>query len=188
MKTFYKTAFLCSAALALNIAAFLLVTYLRLPVFMDTIFTVALVFYAGLVPALIVAALYNPIMTILLCDLWNGNFLFRFFVCNLRNPDSHFDLDFQPKQKRILFQSYRYGFIPFDYRVRFRFFNQFFRKRAEHVYSSAFRKLVAVFRNRRFLHRIPKFKIRNISFISFAAYSDHRAGQADFHFFRLRNI
>ena len=147
VKAFYKTALLCLAALALNIATFLLVIYLRLPVFMDTIFTVALVFYAGLVPALI-----------------------------------------QPQQKRILFQSYRYGFIPFDYRIRFRFFNLFFRKRAEHVYSSAFRKLIAVFRNRRFLHRFPKFKIRDIPFISFAAYSDHRAGQADFHFFRLRNI
>ena len=62
---------------ALNIAAFLLVTYLRLPVFMDTIFTVALVFYAGLVPALIVAALYNPIMTILLCVIY-GTEIFYF--------------------------------------------------------------------------------------------------------------
>ena len=31
-----------------------------------------------------------------------------------------------------------------------------------------------------YLHRIPKFKIRNIPFISFAAYSDHRAGQTNF--------
>ena len=77
MKTFYKTALLCAAALALNIATFLLVTYLRLPVFMDTIFTVALTFYAGLVPGLIVAALYNPIMTILLCVIY-GTEIFYF--------------------------------------------------------------------------------------------------------------
>lgn len=77
MKVFYKTVLLCLAALALNIATFLLVTYLRLPIFMDTIFTVALVFYAGLVPALIVAALYNPIMTVLLCVI-NGTEIFYF--------------------------------------------------------------------------------------------------------------
>ena len=77
VKTFYKTVLLSLAALALNIATFLLVTYLRLPVFMDTIFTVALVFYAGLVPALIVAALYNPIMTILLCVIY-GTEIFYF--------------------------------------------------------------------------------------------------------------
>ena len=80
MKTFYKTALLCLAALALNIATFLLVIYLRLPVFMDTIFTVALVFYAGLVPALIVAALYNPIMTILLCVIY-GTEIFILIFC-----------------------------------------------------------------------------------------------------------
>lgn len=47
---------------------------------MDTIFTVALVFYAGLVPALIVAALYNPIMTILLCVIY-GTEIFILIFC-----------------------------------------------------------------------------------------------------------
>lgn len=45
-----------------NIALAFLFMPFRLPLFLDTIFTVAITFYAGLVPGLIVAALYNPIL------------------------------------------------------------------------------------------------------------------------------
>lgn len=50
-----------------NIALVFLFMPFRLPLFLDTIFTVAITFYAGLVPGLIVAALYNPILNFTQC-------------------------------------------------------------------------------------------------------------------------
>lgn len=46
-----------------NIATSFLASALHAPIFLDTVFTVAITFYAGLVPGLIVAVLHNPIMT-----------------------------------------------------------------------------------------------------------------------------
>lgn len=53
----------CMLAIAGNIATSFLADALHTPMFLDTIFTVAVTFYAGLVPGLIVAALHNPIVT-----------------------------------------------------------------------------------------------------------------------------
>ncbi|MBB5219570.1 ABC-type multidrug transport system fused ATPase/permease subunit [Treponema rectale] len=60
MKYIFKTAAVCAVAEFLNfLSVFIFYETLHLPLFMDTIFTVAVVFYAGLVPGLIVAAGYN---------------------------------------------------------------------------------------------------------------------------------
>ena len=54
------TVILCALALLFNLAtSYFLDDVLHVPLFMDTIGTVAVVFYAGLVPGLFVAALYN---------------------------------------------------------------------------------------------------------------------------------
>ena len=63
----FKTFILILAALMLNILTALLAIELHLVLFLDTIFTVAITFYAGLIPGLIVAFIYNPVMTIVLC-------------------------------------------------------------------------------------------------------------------------
>ncbi len=70
-KNFGRTLIFIVAALILNTALAYVVAKLKLVVFLDTIFTVALTFYAGLIPALIVAILYNPLMTLIFC-LENG--------------------------------------------------------------------------------------------------------------------
>ena len=68
-RTFLITGALCLLAVALNIATSLLASALKLPAFLDTIFTVAITFYAGLIPGIIVAAVFNPVMTILRCAM-----------------------------------------------------------------------------------------------------------------------
>lgn len=45
-----------------NISVASLAMTFQLPIFLDTIFTVAITFYSGLVPGIIIAALYNPIV------------------------------------------------------------------------------------------------------------------------------
>ena len=71
----FKTFILILAALMFNILTALLAIELHLVLFLDTIFTVAITFYAGLIPGIIVAFIYNPVMTIVLC-LKNGHSFF----------------------------------------------------------------------------------------------------------------
>lgn len=56
-------AVFCLLSIIGNIATSFLASALHAPIFLDTIFTVAITFYAGLVPGLIVAVLHNPIKT-----------------------------------------------------------------------------------------------------------------------------
>ena len=76
MKRKWKIALFCIASIVLN----LLTTYLvfdvcHIPLFFDTIFTVAIVFYLGLIPGLIVGILFNVTDT-----------LFNFFVRGVYSP------------------------------------------------------------------------------------------------------
>ena len=64
MNKLAKTALLCVVAEALNfISVYIFYDTLRIPLFMDTIFTVAVTFYCGLVPGLVVAVCYNILAT-----------------------------------------------------------------------------------------------------------------------------
>ena len=60
-----------------NLATSFLASALHVPIFLDTIFTVAITFYAGLVPGLIVAVLHNPIRTFIRSVIY-GTDLFYF--------------------------------------------------------------------------------------------------------------
>ena len=60
-----------------NIATSFLASALHAPIFLDTVFTVAITFYAGLVPGLIVAVLHNPIRTFIRYAIY-GTSLFYF--------------------------------------------------------------------------------------------------------------
>lgn len=71
------TSILTFLAILINVLFVFGVSKLNLIVFLDTIFTVALTFYAGLVPGLIAAAVYNPIMTLIYCAE-NGTEIFYF--------------------------------------------------------------------------------------------------------------
>ncbi|MBP3771463.1 MAG: hypothetical protein J6I53_02080 [Treponema sp.] len=67
MKSWVRTLLICLFAEALNFfTAFLLYDTLHIPLFFDTIFTVAVTFYCGLVPGLCVGAFYNVISTLTL--------------------------------------------------------------------------------------------------------------------------
>ncbi|WP_294429251.1 hypothetical protein [uncultured Treponema sp.] len=60
-----RTILLCIVAEALNlITAYIFYDTLQLPLFMDTIFTVAITFYCGLLPGVLVAIFYNVIATL----------------------------------------------------------------------------------------------------------------------------
>ena len=62
-----KTVLFCIVAEALNfITAYIFFDMLRVPLFLDTIFTVAVTFYCGLVPGLVVAVFYNVLATLTL--------------------------------------------------------------------------------------------------------------------------
>ncbi|MEL3906981.1 MAG: hypothetical protein P1P65_08180 [Treponema sp.] len=77
---------MCLISVAGNIAAAFLAAALHLPLFSDTIFTVAVTFYAGLVPGLIVAALYNPVMTLVECAVYGTEmfyFDFLYALCGM---------------------------------------------------------------------------------------------------------
>ena len=62
-----KISLLCVVSILGNIVFSYLAGLARLPCFLDTIFSVAITFYAGLIPGLIVAGLFNPIMMLVLC-------------------------------------------------------------------------------------------------------------------------
>ncbi|WP_287047810.1 hypothetical protein [Treponema sp.] len=83
---FAFTGLLCLLALLLNIASAMLASALKLPAFLDTIFTVAITFYAGLIPGIIVATLFNPVMTLLRCAMTGSEiFLYDFLygICGI---------------------------------------------------------------------------------------------------------
>ncbi|MCR4823508.1 MAG: hypothetical protein K5873_11630 [Treponema sp.] len=61
-----KLPVICISAIILNfLSSFIFYRTLHLPLFMDTIFSIAVLFYAGLVPALIVQISYNLINSII---------------------------------------------------------------------------------------------------------------------------
>lgn len=67
MKKNVSTFWLCLAAIALNfLFAFTFCDLLHIPLFMDTIFTVAITFYCGLLPGLFTAVGYNVLTTLTL--------------------------------------------------------------------------------------------------------------------------
>ena len=70
-------AVFCLLSIAGNLATSFLASALHAPIFLDTIFTVAITFYAGLVPGLIVAVLHNPIKTFIRSVIY-GTSLFYF--------------------------------------------------------------------------------------------------------------
>lgn len=83
---FRVTLCLCLISIAGNIAAAFLAAALHLPLFSDTIFTVAVTFYAGFVPGLIVAGLYNPVMTLVECAVYRTEmfyFDFLYALCGM---------------------------------------------------------------------------------------------------------
>lgn len=58
----------------------------RLPVFLDTVFTVAITFYTGLIPGLIVAAAYNPLIKLLIYIIsheYNGIYSIFYALCGM---------------------------------------------------------------------------------------------------------
>lgn len=74
MKRKLKIALLCFCALFFNwLFSFICYDKLKIPLFFDTIFTVAIVFYLGLIPGLLVAALYNLLDPLLIFCI-NGIF------------------------------------------------------------------------------------------------------------------
>lgn len=80
------TSILTILAILLNVVFVYAVSKLNLIVFLDTIFTVAITFYSGLLPGLIVAAVYNPIMTLIYCAE-NGTqvfyYDFLYLICGM---------------------------------------------------------------------------------------------------------
>ncbi len=62
-----KIVLLTLAALLLNVLFSYTASKLNLIIFLDSVFSVALTFYAGLIPGLIVAFALNPIMTVIFC-------------------------------------------------------------------------------------------------------------------------
>lgn len=80
-----KKTLICLAAIILNfLAASLFFNVLKLPFFFDTIWTVAVVFWLGLVPGLCVAVGYN-ILNYLVWALKSGtgNFAFLYSICGI---------------------------------------------------------------------------------------------------------
>lgn len=80
MKRFLKTTLLCFLALTLNIALSFLSSFLHISLFLDSIFTVALIFYSGLVPSLVVATLYNPLITLIRCAIYGTEIFYYDFL------------------------------------------------------------------------------------------------------------
>lgn len=75
-----KIALFCFISISLNMLTSILVfDVLKIPLFLDTIFTVAIVFYLGLVPGLIVGILFNFIDP-----------LFNFIVRGIYSPTNVF--------------------------------------------------------------------------------------------------
>lgn len=85
MHSIPKIIIICIVAEILNLlAVYLFCNTLRIPLFFDTIFTVAVTFYLGLVPALCVSFAYNLINSL----IWvlsgeNDPFIFLYTICGL---------------------------------------------------------------------------------------------------------
>ena len=67
MKMKLKIPVFCLVAIIGNLTTSFLAYRLNLPCFLDTEFSVAITFYFGLIPGLVVAACFNPLMIVLLC-------------------------------------------------------------------------------------------------------------------------
>ena len=68
MRPIVKTSIFCVIAILGDLLTSFMAYKLGLPCFLDTEFAVAITFYMGLVPGLIVAACFNPLMILLLCS------------------------------------------------------------------------------------------------------------------------
>ena len=80
MKRKVKIAVFCFLSIILNLAlSFIIYDILDFPLFLDTVFTVAIVFYLGLVPGLIVGILYNCV-----------DVLFNLIVRGINSPTNIF--------------------------------------------------------------------------------------------------
>lgn len=77
---FINNLLICVLCLILNILLALLARVYKSPFFFDTIFTVTATFLGGLVPGLIVAVLFNPIMTFVLCVFYGIEIAFYDFL------------------------------------------------------------------------------------------------------------
>lgn len=77
---FINNLLICVLCLILNILLALLARVYKSPFFFDTIFTVTATFLGGLVPGLIVAVLFNPIMTFVLCVIYGIEIAFYDFL------------------------------------------------------------------------------------------------------------
>ena len=69
-----KTFLICVVALLCNVGASFFAARFLPSIFLDTVFTVAVTFYAGLAPGLIVAAAFNPLITFLYCQMHGSAF------------------------------------------------------------------------------------------------------------------
>ena len=71
---------LCLLSIAGNNAISYLSFTLHFPIFLDTIFTIAITFYAGLAHGLIVATLHNPIITLIECAMYKTEIFYFDFL------------------------------------------------------------------------------------------------------------
>ncbi len=81
-----KSVLLSIFAVAGNIILVFFVRKSNVPVFMDTIFTVAVTFYAGLIPGLLAAVMYNPAITLIDCFMADSEiyvFDFLYSICGM---------------------------------------------------------------------------------------------------------
>lgn len=80
-----KKIVICLSAIILNyLTASLFYTVLKIPLFFDTIWTVAVVFALGLVPGLIVAVGYNALNYVVwIAKSGAGNFAFLYSICGI---------------------------------------------------------------------------------------------------------
>ena len=76
MKPIVKKTLFCAIAILGDLITSFMAYKLKLPCFLDTEFAVALTFYMGLIPGLIAAAFYNPLMIIWLCKYTGTPFSF----------------------------------------------------------------------------------------------------------------
>ena len=80
MKRIWKIHLFCLAAILLNLGTTILIyDVLHIPLFLDTIFTVATVFYLGLVPGLMVGIFFNIVDT-----------FFNFLIRGIYSPTNIF--------------------------------------------------------------------------------------------------
>lgn len=86
MRKNVKTVFICAGAELLNLATAILVYHvLGIPLFLDTVFTVAVVFCCGLVPALCVSLGYNFLDALKWAYLTGAPdpFMFLYSICGI---------------------------------------------------------------------------------------------------------